>query len=98
MDPVAVVVLDGKELPISTCLIQHRLAHQLGSSLLLQEGSALDPLLLLNIITYHISVTVCTTCLALELYTIYSGKFLRGPIFAIFVDGHLAAKIKLAKW
>ena len=26
---MAVVVLDGVELPISICLIQHRLAHQL---------------------------------------------------------------------
>ena len=36
------VVLDGEELPISMCLTQHRLAHQLGSSLLLQEGPVLD--------------------------------------------------------
>ena len=40
------VVLDGEELPISICLTQHRLAHQLGSSLLLQEGPVLDPLVL----------------------------------------------------
>ena len=40
-------VLDGEELPTSICLIQHRLfAHQLGSSLLLQGGSVLDPLML----------------------------------------------------
>ena len=37
------VVLDGDELPISICLTQHRLAHQLGSSLLLQEGRVADP-------------------------------------------------------
>ena len=43
---VTVVVLDGEELPISTCLIQHRLAHQLGSSLVLQECPVLDPLTL----------------------------------------------------
>ena len=43
---MAVVVLDGEELPISICLIQHRLAHQLGGSLLLQEGLVLDPLML----------------------------------------------------
>ena len=35
------VVLDGEELPISTCLTQHRRAQQLGSSLLLQEGPVL---------------------------------------------------------
>ena len=46
MDLVTVVVLDGETLPISTCLIQHRLAHQFGSSLLLQEGHVLDPLIL----------------------------------------------------
>ena len=46
MEPVAVVVLDGEELPISICLTQHRLVHQLGSSLLLQEGHVLDPLML----------------------------------------------------
>ena len=46
MEPVTVVVLDGEELPISICLTQHRLAHQLGSSLLLQEGPVLDPLML----------------------------------------------------
>ena len=46
MEPVAVVVLDGEELPISICLTQHRLAHQLGSSLLLQEDPVLDPLVL----------------------------------------------------
>ena len=46
MDSVAVVVLDGEELPISICLTQHRLAHQLGSSLLLQEDPVLDPLML----------------------------------------------------
>ena len=34
MEPVAVVVLDGEELPISICLTQHRLAHQIGSSIL----------------------------------------------------------------
>ena len=32
IEPVAVVFLDGEELPISICLTQHRLAHQLGSS------------------------------------------------------------------
>ena len=41
MDHVTVVVLDGEE---PACLTQHRLAHQLGSSLLLQEGRMLDPL------------------------------------------------------
>ena len=46
MEPVTVVVLDGEELPISMCLTQHRLAHQLGSSLLLQEGPVLDLLML----------------------------------------------------
>ena len=46
MEPVAVEVMDGEELPISICLIQHRLAHQLGSSLLLQEGPVLDSLML----------------------------------------------------
>ena len=46
MEPVAVVVLDGEELPISICLTQHRLAHQLGSSLLLQEDLVLDHLVL----------------------------------------------------
>ena len=46
MEPVAVVVLDGEELPISICLTQHRLAHQLGRSLLLQEDPVLDPLVL----------------------------------------------------
>ena len=45
-EPVAVEVMDGDELPISICLTQHRLAHQLGSSLLLQEGPVLDPLVL----------------------------------------------------
>ena len=40
------VVLDGEELPISICLTQHRLAHQLGSSLLLQEDPVLDPTVL----------------------------------------------------
>ena len=40
------VVLDGEELPISICLTQPRLAHQLGSSLLLQEDPVLDPLML----------------------------------------------------
>jgi hypothetical protein len=40
------MVLDGEELPISIRLIQHRLAHQLGSSLLLQEDPVLDPLML----------------------------------------------------
>ena len=39
------VVLDGEELPISICLTQHRLAHQLGSSLLLQVLDLLDPML-----------------------------------------------------
>ena len=39
-------VLDGEELPISICLTQHRLAHQLGSSLLLQEDPVLDHLML----------------------------------------------------
>ena len=43
---MTVVVLDGEELPISICLTQHRLAHQLGSSLLLQEGPVLDHLML----------------------------------------------------
>ena len=43
---MVVVVLDGEELPISICLTQHRLAHQLGSSLLLQEGHVLDHLML----------------------------------------------------
>ena len=43
---MAVVVLDGEELPISICLTQHRLAHQLGSSLLLQEDPVPDPLVL----------------------------------------------------
>ena len=37
------VVLSGEELPISICLTQHRLAHQLGGPLLLQEGRAVDP-------------------------------------------------------
>ena len=36
----------GEELPISICLIQHRLAHQLGSSLLLQDDPVLDGLVL----------------------------------------------------
>ena len=39
-------VLDGEELPISICPTQHRLVHQLGSSLLLQEDPVLDLLLL----------------------------------------------------
>ena len=47
MEPVAVVVLDGEELPISICLTQHRLAHQLGGSLLLQEDPVLDHLVVL---------------------------------------------------
>jgi hypothetical protein len=42
MGPVAVVVLDGGELPFLIYLTQHRLAHQLGSSLLLQEDPVLD--------------------------------------------------------
>ena len=46
MEPVAAVVLDGEELHISIYLTQHRLAHQLGSSLLLQEDPALDLLML----------------------------------------------------
>ena len=49
---VAVVVLDGEELPISICLTQHRLAHQLGNSLLLQEEPVLDPLMLAGV---HVS-------------------------------------------
>ena len=40
------VVLDGEELPISICLTQHRLAHQLGSLLLLQEDPVVDHLVL----------------------------------------------------
>ena len=48
MEPVSVVVSDGEELPISICLTQHRLAHQLGSSLLFQEGPVLDPLMLVE--------------------------------------------------
>ena len=40
------VVMDGEELPISICLTQHRLAHQLGSSLPHQEGPVLDHLTL----------------------------------------------------
>ena len=48
MEPVAVVVLDGEELPISICRTQHRLAHQLESSLLLQEGPVLDHLMLVE--------------------------------------------------
>ena len=50
-------VLDGEELPISICLTQHRLAHQLGSSLLLQEGPVLDPLVLA--IT-HVIIQLCS--------------------------------------
>ena len=46
VEAVAVVVLDGEELLISICLTQHRLAHQLGSSLLLQEDPVLDSLVL----------------------------------------------------
>ena len=38
--------MDGEELHISICLTQHRLAHQLGSSLLLQEDPVLDHLML----------------------------------------------------
>ena len=48
MEPVAVVVLGREELPISIRLTQHRLAHQLGGSLPLQEGPALDPLMLVE--------------------------------------------------
>ena len=39
-------VLGGEELPIWICLIQHRLAHQLGSSLLVQKDPVLDLLML----------------------------------------------------
>ena len=44
MEPVAVVVMDGEELSISIllCLTQQRLAHQLGSLLILQEDPALN--------------------------------------------------------
>ena len=42
------VVLDREELLISICLTQHRLAHQLGSSLLLQEDPVLDLLMLVG--------------------------------------------------
>jgi hypothetical protein len=46
MVPADVVVLNGEELPISICLTQHRLAHQLGGSLLLQEDPVQDHLML----------------------------------------------------
>ena len=39
------VVQDGEELPISIYLTQYRLAHQLGSSLLLQVLDLPDPML-----------------------------------------------------
>ena len=48
VEAVAVVVLDGEELPILICLTQHRLAHQLGSLLLLQEDPVLDHLMLVG--------------------------------------------------
>jgi hypothetical protein len=38
--------VDGEELPISIYLTQHRLAHQLGSSLILQEDPVEDFLVL----------------------------------------------------
>ena len=50
-------VLDGEELPISICLTQHRLAHQLGSSLLLLKGPVLDPLVLA---TTHVIIQLCS--------------------------------------
>ena len=43
---VTVEVMDEEEWPISISLTQHRLAHQLGSSSLLQEGPVLDHLML----------------------------------------------------
>ena len=46
MEPVVVMVLDGEEWPISICLTQHRLSHQLGSSCLLQEDPVVGPLML----------------------------------------------------
>ena len=46
MEAMTVVVLDGEELPISIYLIQHRFAHQLGSSLPLQKDPVLDHLML----------------------------------------------------
>jgi hypothetical protein len=39
-------MVDGEELPISICLTQHRLSHQLGSSLLLQKDPVLDLIML----------------------------------------------------
>ena len=51
MEPVAVVVLDGEQLPISIHLTQHRRTHQLWSSLLLQEGPVPD---LLMPVTEHV--------------------------------------------
>ena len=38
--------------PISICLTQHRLAHQLGSSLLLQEDPVVDLPILVDRLTY----------------------------------------------
>ncbi len=46
VEHVAVVVLDGEELPTSICLTKHRFAHQPGSSLLLQEDHVEDHLVL----------------------------------------------------
>ena len=46
MEPVAEVVLDGEELPISICLTQHRLAHQLGNLFCFQKGPVVDPILI----------------------------------------------------
>ena len=46
MELVTVVVLDGEELLISICLTQHRVAHQLGSSLLHLKDPMLDLLML----------------------------------------------------
>ena len=46
---MAVVVLDGEALPILICLTKRRLAHHLGSSLLLQEDPVPDHLVLLTI-------------------------------------------------
>jgi hypothetical protein len=48
VDLAAAVAQDGEELPISICSTQHRLAHQLGSSKLLQEDPVLDLLMLVQ--------------------------------------------------
>ena len=43
---VAVVVLDGEELPTSICLTQHKPVPHLGNYLLLQEDRVADHLML----------------------------------------------------